>query len=41
MTNSKDVSDMKMTRFEYRVDLIRERDVRVKDDSSSSRRECH
>ena len=27
MTNSTDVSDMKMTRFGYRVDLIRERHV--------------
>ena len=34
MTNSTDVSDMKMTRFGYRVDLIRERHVRVKDDAS-------
>ena len=30
MTNSTDVSDMKMRRFGYRVDLIRERHVRVK-----------
>ena len=30
MTNSTDVSDMKMTRFGYRVDLIRER---VKDEA--------
>ena len=34
MTNSTDVSDMKMTRFGYRVDLIRERDVRVKDEAN-------
>ena len=33
MTNSTDVSDMKMTRFGYRVDLIRERHVRVKDEA--------
>ena len=32
MANSTDVSDAKMTRFGYRVDLIRERHVRVKDD---------
>ena len=32
MTNSTDVSDMKMTRFGYRVDLIRGRHVRVKND---------
>ena len=31
MTNSADVSDVKMTRFGYRVDLIRERHIRVKD----------
>ena len=31
MTNSTDVSDMKMTRLGYRVYLIRERHVRVKD----------
>jgi hypothetical protein len=29
MTNSTNVSDVKMTRFGYRVDLIRERHVRV------------
>ena len=33
MTYSTDVSDMKMTRFGYRVDLIRERHVRVKDEA--------
>ena len=33
MTNSTDVSDVKMTRFGYRVDLIRERHVRVKDEA--------
>ena len=33
MINSTDVSDMKMTRFGYRVDLIRERNVRVKDEA--------
>ena len=32
MTNSTDVSDVKMTSFGYRVDLIRERHVRVKDE---------
>ena len=31
MTNSTDVMDMKITRFGYRVDLIRERNIRVKD----------
>ena len=31
MTNSTDVSDMKMTRFGYRVVLIPERHVRVRD----------
>ena len=38
MTNSTDVSDMKMTRFGYRVDLIRERHVRVKDETKIARR---
>ena len=33
MTNSSDVSDGKMTRFGYRVDLIIERHVRVKDET--------
>ena len=33
MTNSTVVSDMKMTRFGYIVDLIRERHVRVKDEA--------
>ena len=33
MTNSTDASDVKMTRFRYRVDLIRERHVRVKDEA--------
>ena len=33
MTNSTDVSDMEMTRFGQRVDLIRERHVRVKDEA--------
>ena len=36
MTNSTDVSDVKMTRFGYRVDLIRE--VRVKDDAKIASR---
>ena len=39
MTNLTDVSDMKMTRFGYRVDLIRERHVRVKDEAEISSRE--
>ena len=38
MTNSTDVSDMKMTRFGYRVDLIRERHVRVKDEAKIASR---
>ena len=33
MLNSTDISDMKMTSFGYRVDLIRERHVRVKDEA--------
>ena len=33
MMNSTNVSDMKMTRFGYRVDLIRERHARVKDEA--------
>ena len=32
MRNSTDVSDMEMTRFGQRVDLIRERHVRVEDE---------
>ena len=39
MTNSTDVSDMKMTRFGYRVDLIRERHVRVKNEAKIASRE--
>ena len=39
MTNSTDVSDMKMTRFGYRVDLIRERYVRVKDEAKIASRD--
>ena len=39
MTNSTDVSDMKMTRFGYRVDLIRERHVRVKDEAKIASRD--
>ena len=39
MMNSTDVSDMKMTRFGYRVDLIRERHVRVKDEAKIASRE--
>ena len=33
MTNSTDVLDVEMTRFGQRVDLIRERHVRVKDEA--------
>ena len=33
MTISTDVTDMKFTRFAYRVDLIRERQARVKDEA--------
>ena len=33
MAITTDVSDVKMTRFGYRVDLIRERHVRVKDEA--------
>ena len=39
MTNSTDVSNVKMTRFGYRVDLIRERHVRVKDEAKIMRAE--
>ena len=38
MTNSTDVSDVKMTRFGNRVDLIRERHVRVKDEAKIASR---
>ena len=38
MTNSTDVSDMKMTRFGYRVDLIRKGHVRVKDEAKIASR---
>ena len=38
MTNSTNVTDMKMTRFGYRVDLIRERHVGVKDEAKISSR---
>ena len=38
MTNSTDVSDIKMKRFGYRVDLIRERYVRVKDEGKIANR---
>ena len=38
MMNLTDVSDMKMTRFGYRVDLIRERHVRVKDEAEIASR---
>ena len=38
MTNSTDVSDMKMTRFGNRVDLFRERHVRVNDEAKIASR---
>ena len=38
MTNSTDVSDVKMTRYGYRFDLIRERHVRVKDEAKIASR---
>ena len=38
MTNSTDVSDVKMTRFGNRVDLFRERLVRVKDEAKIASR---
>jgi len=38
MTNSTDVSDVKMTRFGYRVDLVEERHVRVKDEAKIASR---
>ena len=38
MTNSTDVSDMKMTRFGYRVDLIREGHARVNDEAKIASR---
>ena len=38
MTNSTDVSDVKMTKFGYRVDLIRERHVRIKDEAKIASR---
>ena len=38
MTNSTDVSDVKMTRFGNRVDLFRERHVRVKDEAKIASR---
>ena len=34
MTNSTNISDMIMTRLEYRVEVIRERDVRVNDEAN-------
>ena len=39
MTNSTDVSDVKMTRFGYRVNLIRERHVRVKGEAKIASKE--
>ena len=39
MTNSTDVSDVKMTRFGQRVDLFRERHVRVKNEAKIASRE--
>ena len=41
MTNSTDVSDVKMTRFGKRVDLIRVRHVRVKDEAKIASRETN
>ena len=38
MANSTDVSDMKMTRFGHRVDLISERYVGVKDETKIASR---
>ena len=38
MTDSTDVSDVKMTRFGNRVDLIRKRHVRVKDEAKIASR---
>ena len=38
MTKLTDVSDVKMTRFGYKVDLIRERHVRVKDEAKIASR---
>ena len=38
MTNSTDVSDVKMTRFGNRVDLFRERHGRVKDEAKIASR---
>ena len=39
MTNSTDVSDVKMTRFGNRVYLFRERHVRVKDEAKIASRD--
>ena len=38
MTNSTDVSDVEMTRFGQRVDMIEERHVRVKDEAKIASR---
>ena len=38
MTNSTDVSDMKIAGFGYIIDLIRERHVRVKDEAKIASR---
>ena len=38
MTKSTDVTDIKMTRFGYRVDLIRERHARVTDEAKIASR---
>ena len=38
MTNSTDVSDVEMTRFGQRVDLIKERHVRVKNEAKIASR---
>ena len=40
MTNSTDVSDVEMTRFGYRFDMIGERHVRVKDEAKIASREA-
>ena len=41
MTNSTDVSDVEMTRFGYRFDLIREGHVRVKDEAKIASRSIY
>ena len=39
MTNSTDVSDVEMTKYGQKVDVIRERHVRVKDETKIVSRE--